>query len=64
MGDRTDLDSAVNEWLALNSKVLQRWQHMMAEVQAAQNDDFSVFTVATRGLADCAMQCQPASRFR
>lgn len=49
----------IDGWLLRASDAIDRWQHLVGEVRAANTSDFSVYTVANRALTDLAENTKP-----
>ncbi|MEH6576935.1 MAG: NAD-glutamate dehydrogenase [Amphritea sp.] len=47
-------DALVDQWLANNSQLLDRWQRLLSEIRGSAQQDFAIFTVAIRELLELA----------
>lgn len=57
-----DLEDALQRWALQEEPLLQRWQQMLANLQAAATPDFAMLAVANRELLDLAQSTALAAR--
>ncbi len=52
--DIDEVDAKIDAWLAHHKIFVERWRHMIADLKALNNKDFTMFSVALRELMELA----------
>ncbi len=55
--DKSDATSLLEQWVALNQPLLERWDKVLDDLKSAKTQDYAMYTVAVRELYDLARTC-------
>ena len=61
-GDENDVDNQIDQWMASQDLLLQRWKQMLAEFKTSQSHDFAKFSVALRELMLLSHNCDTSGK--
>jgi len=51
------IEEQLEDWVALNEGLLERWNRVLADLKNAKHQDYAMYTVAVRELFDLARTC-------